>query len=213
MKDRILEHKYALLAVLLITAGIFFYYFDSQSSSVTQSNEISKMSDSLVAPKNEAKQGNVELTTKTVIVDVKGEVKNPGVYRSSQDERVMDVINKAGGFTGKADKNQVNLAQHIADEMVILVPAMGAAPAVPGGAENTITPGIVGENSDGNIVNLNKADETQLETLPGIGPSKALAIIEYRKKNGPFKKAEDLKEISGIGDKTFEKLKNKISVN
>ena len=141
----------------------------------------------------------------TIIVDVKGQVKKPGVYQSSQGERVIDVINRAGGLTEHADESQVNFAEHVQDAMVIYIPAKGdEGLAVPSAS--------VTQKGSSDKININKADETQLQEIPGIGPAKAAAIIEFREVNGSFNTIDDIKNISGIGDKTFEKLKDLISV-
>ncbi|MGI2326526.1 helix-hairpin-helix domain-containing protein [Planococcus sp. YIM B11945] len=144
-----------------------------------------------------------------VMVDVKGQVANPGVYELPIDARMQDAIDAAGGFSEKADNRAINLAQKLQDEMAIYVPAQGeeiVMPAAPGVSSDS-----PGASSDA-TVNLNSATDTELMTLPGIGPSKAAAIIAYRTDNGNFQTVEDLKEVTGIGEKTFEKLKELISV-
>ena len=124
---------------------------------------------------------------------------------------MIDVISRAGGLTDKADQVQVNFAEHVKDEMIIYIPAKGE--------EGLSTPITSGSNPSSSVggqrsekININKADETELQNLPGIGPAKAAAILEYRNTSGPFKAIEDLKNISGIGDKTFEKLKDLIVI-
>lgn len=121
-----------------------------------------------------------------------------------EGERVIDVIERAGGFRENADSLQVNLSQRVHDEMVIYVPVQGENIPV-----STLLPAPAGTSNNGKI-NINTASATELETLPGIGPQKAEAIIQYREENGPFQKAEDLMKVSGIGEKTFEKLKEHI---
>lgn len=142
-----------------------------------------------------------------IIVDVKGAVNRPGVYTASNQERVIDVINRAGGLSENADEMLVNFAQKVTDEMVIYIPVIGEE------ADGYTMQEIAGSQSanDG-IININSATESELETLAGIGPSKAASIIEYREANGPFQQIEDIKKISGIGDKTFEKLKDSIKI-
>lgn len=216
MKDWLLEHKmYGL--VLVVVAAIGFYYFSGNDTAAPASNQVQGMEKSLQTDEAKTKTAIETVTEKQpekIMVDVKGQVKLPGVYLANAGERVNDVINRAGGLTDKADQSQVNFAEHVKDEMVIYIPAKGEAPAAlpnshTSGGEAP-APGNAAQNQA--KVNLNKADETQLQTLPGIGPSKAKAIIEYREKSGPFKTIEDLKNISGIGDKTFEKLKDLVEV-
>ncbi|WP_409289385.1 helix-hairpin-helix domain-containing protein [Peribacillus sp. SCS-37] len=163
----------------------------------------------LMGVKEQAESGGEKAEAaekKIILADVKGAVNKPGVYEAQPGERVINLIEKAGGFKEKADQNQVNLAQEVSDQMVIFVPEIGSAPAAMPGAAGGSVPG--GDEK----VNINTADEAELMTLTGIGPSKAAAIIEYRTREGGFKKPEDLKNISGIGEKTFEKLKESIKV-
>ncbi|UZW67420.1 helix-hairpin-helix domain-containing protein [Priestia flexa] len=103
--------------------------------------------------------------------------------------------------------NQVNLATKVADEMVIYIPAIGQESQVP------IASGGSVEKSDSGVVNLNTATLEDLQTLNGIGPSKAQAILTYREENGPFKTVEDLLQVSGIGEKSLEKIKAEIAIN
>lgn len=142
-----------------------------------------------------------------ILVDVKGSVADPGVYEAQEGDRVIDLINEAGGLGENADEKMINFAQRVTDEMVLYIPAAGEDVS---GTEMPSAPN--GGNDDG-TVNINSADSTKLQTLPGIGPAKAEAIIEYRETNGSFAEKEDLKEISGIGDKTYEKLAELIKVN
>ncbi|MYL63002.1 hypothetical protein GLW07_06475 [Bacillus hwajinpoensis] len=136
-----------------------------------------------------------------VLVDVKGAVVTPGVYEVSANGRVKDVIQKAGGFLEEADQAQLNLAGKVIDEMMIYVPIKG---------ETTVAAGSV--TAESGLISINTADLIELQELPGIGPAKAEAIIQYREENGPFSASEDLQNISGIGEKTFEKLKDLITV-
>lgn len=161
-------------------------------------------------PQNPAKEEAADVEQpEAVIVDVKGAVNQPGVYEAKEGDRVIDVLEKAGGLIENADSNQINFAMRVSDEMIIYIPAVGEVPT-----ETMIVEGSSSgsANQDDGRINLNKADETELQTLPGIGPSKAAAIIEYREINGSFQAIEDLKSIAGIGDKTFEKLKDLIKI-
>jgi competence protein ComEA len=150
-------------------------------------------------------QGDIE-GEDSVFVDVKGSVKKPGLYKVKRGERLKFVIDRAGGFTAEADVKLINLAVKVTDEMLIYVPEIGEV--------QSEIPVIQGEQggSDETKINLNSATLEEFETLPGIGPAKAATFVQYRDENGPFNKIEDIKNISGIGDKTFEKLKDYIFV-
>ncbi|WP_035512467.1 helix-hairpin-helix domain-containing protein [Halalkalibacillus halophilus] len=136
-----------------------------------------------------------------IVIDMKGEVNAPGVYELPVGSRVHEAVEKAGGFTSHADETSVNLAQIIADEMVILVPKEGE--------ENVSIPQESGETK----ISINHGSETDLMSLPGIGAQKAKAIIEYREENGPLQSTEELLQISGIGVKTLEGFEDQISIH
>lgn len=135
-----------------------------------------------------------------IYVDIKGAVSNPGAYQMEKDNRIQDAINLAGGALDNADLNQVNLAQRVYDEMLIYIPYEGEK------IEEKVT-----ELLDGKI-SINKATESQLTELNGIGPAKAKAIIEYRTENGYFEKIEDITNVPGIGENIFNQIKNQITV-
>nr|WP_239585920.1 helix-hairpin-helix domain-containing protein [Bacillus mesophilus] len=153
----------------------------------------------------EQEQKEVVQEVTTIFVDVKGEVLSPGVYEVNGESRVQDLIKLAGGFTSLADRNGVNLAQRVQDEMVIYVPALGESQSVWTDKGN--------QSNSSALININVAEQAELETLPGIGPSKAAAIIAYREENGSFKTIEDLGLVSGIGDKSLEKLREYITTH
>lgn len=152
-----------------------------------------------------AEKTEVSTTQETVIfVDIKGKVKNPGVYQMKVGDRVKDALDAAGGLTDEADSQKVNLAQRVEDQMVIVVPKVGEeATEIPAGVTSK-------EASKEGSVNINTATVEELKTLKGVGEKKAEAIIEYRKKNGSFKTKEDLMKVRGIGKKLFESFQERI---
>lgn len=214
LKDWFVEHKVYLLAgVCILFGSIYFFYSHQPNLSANQTiNKLERKVQPDIEQNIKTQQEPQTKPIETIMVDIKGEIKKPGVYQSSQGERVIDVINRAGGLTNKADESQINFAAHVQDEMVINIPTKGQMNTnTPLNASTPITTGN-NTNSNMNKINLNKADENELQTIPGIGPSKAAAIISFRNENGPFQSVDDLKKISGIGDKTFEKLKESIIV-
>jgi len=144
-----------------------------------------------------------------LVVDVKGAVVRPGVYTLQEGDRLIDAINAAGGYRPEADSRMLNHAMKLSDEFLVYVPVEGEE--VPVGETNLVVGAADTQAKDG-TVNINTADESQLMTISGIGPSKASAIIKYRDEHGPFTATESLMKISGIGKKTFEKLENQITV-
>lgn len=148
-------------------------------------------------------------TLAPVRVYVSGAVATPGVYTLPPKSLVDDALKAAGGATTEADLDRVNLALEVRDQQQVHVPRKGeSAPSQPAPA----TPGGPATSPGGKKVNLNTATLAELDALPKIGPVTAQNIIDYRAKNGPFKKVEDLKNVSGIGDATFEGLKDLITV-
>lgn len=152
-----------------------------------------------------AEKTEVSTTQETVIfVDIKGAVKNPGVYHMKVGDRVKDALEAAGGLTAEADSQKVNLAKRLEDQMVIVVPKVGEeAEEIPAGETRK-------EAAKDGKVNINTATVEELKTLKGVGEKKAEAIIEYRKKNGSFQTKEDLMKVRGIGKKLFESFQERI---
>lgn len=146
-----------------------------------------------------------------IIVDVKGHVNKPGIYEVDHQARLNDVIKLAGGLTSEADPNSVNLAQKLTDEMIIYVASKEEDINL---AFKQIEESKVesGANSVDRLININTASSMELQELNGIGQAKAEAIISHREDQGYFDKIEDIQQVSGIGQKSFENLKDSITV-
>ncbi|WP_163101878.1 helix-hairpin-helix domain-containing protein [Peribacillus alkalitolerans] len=202
---------FGVILSLLIGGSMFFLHDKKKADPPTEEFFIESQieEDSIVETEKQpiTEKGSTEIK---IVVDVKGAVVKPGIYPSKEGERVHDLILKAGGVVENANINAINLAQKVEDQMVIYVPVKGEVTNQ--SVVSTVQVSSNSEDQPSDKVNINLADETTLQTLPGIGPSKAAAILEYRKQNGSFKTVEDLKNISGIGDKTFEKFKDVITV-
>jgi competence protein ComEA len=214
MQEWIKEHKYYILAGVILVAFLAYYAVTSVKPPITTAEkntwDESRENEEIIDNEKEVEPA---AEPEEILVDVKGAVKKPGVYKAQTGERAIDLINKAGGLNERADSKGINFAMRVTDEMVLYIPSAGENIE---GIQSTVSfsgggDGDGGANAD--KVNLNRATQADLETLPGIGEAKALAIIEYRETNGPFKKIEDIMLISGFGEKTFEKLKDKIVVN
>lgn len=145
-----------------------------------------------------------EIIESKIMVDIKGEVETPGVYEIEQGTRVIDIIKAAGGFTKDADENQINLAEKVHDEMVLIVPKLGE--------EGTITSTVTSQQGSDQKLRINLASKEEIEQLNGIGPAKAQAIIDFREENGIFQQVDDLLQVNGIGEKTLENIKDNIIV-
>ncbi|MGH2063354.1 helix-hairpin-helix domain-containing protein [Aerococcus urinaeequi] len=195
---------------------------------LSKNSVVSSSAVSGIASENSREEANEESETnanstanETWYVDIKGAIKVPQVVPVTPGMRVHDVVEMAGGVTGEADQSQVNLAQLVTDQMVIYVPKVGeeVSPSTEAlVADSKVTESAVSESSGdgtsgGDLVNINTADTTMLQTLSGIGEKRAADIINYRETNGLFETVDDLDQVSGIGEKTMEKLRPLITVN
>ena len=228
-----------IFVMIIIIGGIIIKYSLSM-----------KETDDIVLEELELKEEDVQKETteeveevpvlQSVYVDIKGAVQKPGVYEVTEDKKVIDVVEMAGGFTKNADTSMINLAKKVINEMVIIIYTADeikksketetvvkviekecVCPEIKNDAclnsnnkeENaeTSTGTSFNEEMSGKI-NINKASLEEFQALSGIGESKAKAIIKYREENGNFKKIEDLMNVSGIGESLYEKIKNDITV-
>lgn len=155
----------------------------------------------IVAPPASAAPVPSTTTAPMVFVHVAGAVHKPGLYQFPSGYRVADAIDGAGGALGRADLDALNLADQLVDGMKVEVPERGQTRAGP--ATPSPTPGLI---------DLNVADATALETVPGIGPVTAAAIIKYRDEIGSFESVEQLLDVSGIGPATLEALRPYVTV-
>ena len=150
-----------------------------------------------------------------IYIHVAGEVNCEGIVVLDEGARIVDAIEKAGGITGNGDLSKVNLAYKLLDGQKVYIPSFNDK----ADEYNVVSSEYGNLNNRSNFnelkkvgdkVNINTATQTELETLTGIGPSLAEKIIQYRKKNGSFKKVEELKNVSGIGDNKFESIKDEV---
>ena len=207
--------------ILVIIVALLVYLF-----SAADKNEIVVEGDGITAGQGVA-DGSGDLTgagstgentTGNIYVDISGEVAKPGVYQVKNGARLFEVIELAGGLTKNADLNSINQAEAVMDGQKITIYTdyanQGASGANTNGQGNTSAGnpgGSAAISSDGRI-NINLADSLTLQEITGVGPVTAEKIIDYRKSNGRFRSIEDLKNVSGIGDRTFEKIKGEITV-
>ncbi|MEC2401894.1 competence protein ComEA [Bacillus subtilis] len=153
-------------------------------------------------------EANNDESSETIVIDIKGAVQHPGVYEMRTGDRVSQAIEKAGGTKEQADEAQVNLAEILQDGTVVYIPKKGEETAVQQGGGGSVQ--SVG--GKGALVNINTATLEELQGISGVGPSKAEAIIAYREENGRFQTIEEITKVSGIGEKSFEKIKSSITV-
>ena len=215
--------KYVLALILVLIIFVVIEGFTEKDNKIS-TDSVKKLS------KVEEKANDI----KTLFVDIKGAVNAPGVYELDEGKRVIDAINLAGGFTDKADTININLSKKLTDEMFIVIYTKqeiynykknNETSNIKCASFECICPDV---NNDAcikkdtkikdskkelnNKISINSASKEELMTLNGIGESKADAIINYRNENGLFKTIEDLKNVSGVGNSVFEKIKNNITL-
>lgn len=212
---------------LLITSGISLYVVKFNKTS----KEKNKRQEIVLTEKKEVQEKKVEKENNSIImVDIKGEVANPGIYTLEGTKRVIDVINMAGGITKNADTSVLNLSKKLKDEMVIIVYSYyevknfsyikevekKVQTECSKGINNIQNDACIEENEateeTSSIISINTATKEELMTLTGIGEKKAEDIIKYREENGEFTSIEDIKNVKGIGDSLFEKIKDYITL-
>jgi len=196
--------------IMLLVIGYYIMHKTQQYSTfdandALQGNSAAEGEQSGVLPPKES-------ASKTIIIHITGAVKTGGVIQLSEGDRIIDAIDKAGGITEDADLSKVNLAYVLEDGQKVYIPSLQDEEII-----KTVTDGsgddvIVDGDSASKTVNINRANQTELETLSGIGPSTALKIIEYRKEHGNFKKIEDLLNVPGIGQAKFDAIKGQITI-
>ena len=185
-------------SLVLIIGGLF--YFNQNKTEDYSGVSFSNISNETNNKDEKAENKHDE----KIFVDVKGAVKHPGVFETTKDKRVKDLIEEAGGLLDDADTSTLNLSQKVKDQMVIYVLKHGEKP------KQISDGGSSSSNTD--VININTANKEQLMKISGVGKTKAEAIIAHREKNGDFKKKEDITKVQGIGKSTFEKIKDKIEV-
>lgn len=215
------EHqKYFMYGFLLLFVCMSFtiIYASFNSDVKTVEPEVIALSD------DEEKEEIITEAVETIFIDIKGEVENPGVYEMQLGDRVIDAVQMAGGFTDEATTDNVNLSKKLKDESVIIIPSYlkdYENVTIKNDYEIDINDDIVQSEknesdekieSSSNLININTASVVELMSLDGIGESKARAIIEYRDINGDFDNILDIKNVSGIGESIYEKIKDYITV-
>lgn len=201
--------KNIIIGAIIIALAIVGYYVYGR-----QTNEEQLLTSEEAIDKAQDQQLNEQTE---IIVHITGAVKKEGIVTLKENSRIADAVEAAGGLKEDADMSKINLAYVLEDGMKIKIPSVNDKDE---GTKQDVTNeeeivDIIPESnikSEKGMVNINKASQTELETLPGIGPSIALKIINYRNENGKFSNIEDLKKVSGIGENKYENIKALISV-
>ena len=187
-------------------------FIDEESISVEKDNsnylkETEEENNNLLIENNNENSNLQKSSNNTIVVEIKGEVMNPDVYTLSEGSIIKDLIEMAGGLTTEADISNINRAKEINNHDLIIIRNINDV-NIDVEAENN----EVNEESDDGKISINDSDISKLKEIPGIGEVKANSIILYREKNNGFKSIEELKNVDGIGEKTFEKIKDSIKL-
>ncbi|MDU1925395.1 MAG: helix-hairpin-helix domain-containing protein [Staphylococcus epidermidis] len=203
--DFFMKWKLYILIILIMLTTFFFYLLNDNNNDLIQNSQErqSKISDQQI--KNSKKLNKKEVSIQKdntketkIFIDIKGAVKHPNVYEMSSSNRVIDL-------------SQLNLSEKLVDQKLIYVPKKGENSMKINSQQSTLNSSDVKINTN-QPLNLNSATEEQLKNIPGIGPSKAKEILNYREQNHGFNSIDDLMKIKGFGKKTFEKLKEHFTI-
>lgn len=205
-KDKIIYGL--IIAVFILIAN--FAYTNNIAGIFDKSDKISLIDEDNLNDEDNDMDSNKEAPNDSIKkVYISGEINKPGVYQIKDGDRLEDLINEAGGLTDKASEKTLNLAQRLDDQMKIYIPNIDEENSLedidPNQAAN------ISANSKSDLININTASKEELMSLPNIGDKRADAIIEYRSAN-KFEKIEDIKNVTGIGDKFYEALKDLITI-
>ena len=187
-------------------------FIDEESISVENSNdeylnESEKENNKVFSEDSKENKYLQTSSNNTIVVEIKGEVMKPDVYTLSEGSIVKDLIEMAGGLTNEADISNINRAKEINNHDLIIIRNINDV-----NMETEIENNEVSEERDDGKISINNSDISKLKEIPGVGEVKANSIILYREKNNGFKSIEELKNVDGIGEKTFEKIKDSIKL-
>lgn len=205
--------KVILIILIALICGIIAYAVMSNNSEYEEKDILEQ---NIIENKIE---DNIENEKRKIVIHITGQVKNPGLVYLDEGARIADAIKEAGGSTKDAALDKVNLAYILEDGQKIYIPNKNEKISeiqyiITDSGENVLKDTGKESNVKGGIkkVNINSANQEELETLPGVGPALAVRIIEYRNSNGKFEKIEDVQNVKGIGDSKFTNIKEYICI-
>ncbi len=205
------QKRIIIIVAIIIAVGIMYYIYNNASNKIEISNEEMLVQKNVVLEENKREK-------EEIVIHITGSVKVPGIVMLEEGARIKDAIEAAGGLTEDADISKLNLAYVLEDGTKVKIPSI---------KEDLDGDEIISQESGENVIeeeenktsskkkstiNINKATQEEFENLPGIGPSLAKKIIDYRKENGNFQNSEDIKSVNGIGESKYENIKSYIYV-
>lgn len=194
---------FIIIIVVSIGGLVIKGYFNNQVYVLNEENQVEDNNQDEIKEDTEK-----QIVEKEITIYISGEVKNPGVVTLKNDKRLSDAVKLVGGVTNDADLNNINLALKLEDEMHYIIPKKGE---IISNSSNSVSLDNNSTNENGKI-NINTATIEQLDQIPGVGEATANKILNYREEVGSFKRIEEIKNVSGIGDKKYENMKEFICI-
>lgn len=198
-----------ILFIIIIISGIIYGVFNYFTQNKNKEN-LENISQDIIINNQTENITEENNNQEKIVIHITGAICNEGIYELEENSRIVDAVKIAGGLKEEADLKQINLAYVLEDGMKINIPSKNESRnEASNNTENYTTKENLNSSNNAKTskVNINSATQTELETLPGIGPSTALKIINYRKEKGKFNKIEDIKNVNGIGESKFNKIK------
>lgn len=202
-----------IIFIIIIISGMIYGIFNYFTQNKNKEN-LENISQDIIINNQTENTTEENNNQEKIVIHITGAIWNEGIYELEENSRIADAVKMAGGLKEDADLKQINLAYVLEDGMKINIPSKNESTnesrnEASNNTENYITKENLNSsnNTKTSKININSATQTELETLPGIGPSTALKIINYRKEKGKFNKIEDIKNVNGIGESKFNKIK------
>ena len=224
MFDNLTKQQKRILIIIsiIVSIGVIYFIYNKTTLNTNNIDENILITNEQIKENTSTQEQKIEQDN-LVVVHITGSVKTPGIVKLKEGSRIEDAIEAAGGLTEEADISNVNLAYILEDGIKIRIPSLYDEDMtnqnifIEGSGENVIeendkTDGKLNNNSSNKNININKATEIELQSLPGIGASLASRIVEYREQNGKFNDIQDIKNVSGIGDSKYDNIKDLICV-
>ena len=207
-----------IIFIVIIISGMIYGIFNYFTQNKNKEN-LENISQDIIINNQTENTTEENNNQEKIVIHITGAICNEGIYELEENSRIADAVKMAGGLKEDADLKQINLAYVLEDGMKINIPSKNESTTesrneASNNTENYIIKENLNLSNNAKIskVNINSATQTELETLPGIGPSTALKIINYRKEKGKFNKIEDIKNVNGIGESKFNKIKEFIKI-
>lgn len=197
--NNINKNKLVIIGIIILMIVVILLYAFSLKEQNTNNYQELEINENKIENDSEIKKEKIK-------VHIAGSVVNEGIIELEEGDRIADAIKEAGGTTADANLNKINLAYKLQDGQKIYIPNQNEED------EQNDNEDIITNINETNKININTATQTELEALPGIGPSTAIKIINYRNTNGKFKKIEDIKNVPGIGEAKFQNIEEQITV-